>query len=52
MPLPEIANKKALLAAVSPPLLDQGVLEYPPMTLPSVVSMMVRVNPLLYDNGR
>ena len=46
MPLHESANKKALLAAVQQLLLDQGVLEYPPMTLPSVVSMMVRVHPL------
>ena len=46
MPMPESSNKKALLAAVLLPLLDQGVLEYPPMTLPSVVSMMVRVQPL------
>jgi hypothetical protein len=52
MQLPESAKNKAFLAAVCPPLLDQGVLEYPPKTLPSVVSMMVRVNPLLYDNGR
>jgi hypothetical protein len=45
--LAESANKKAL--SVTPQLLlpDQSVLEYPPKIAPKVVSMIVRVQPLL-----